>query len=88
MKLSKAIKVSSVSEEYAYVYEQVCRCGGALEVIKQTFSDYPFKHDILTTECKKCRKKKNFVFDISNFFDKYTQDILDRLEGKNSDTSR
>ena len=83
MKLSKAIKVNSVSEEYTYVYGQICKCEGGLEVIKQKFSDHPFKHDMLTTECRKCHKKRNFVFDSSNFFDKYTKEILDQFEGGN-----
>lgn len=71
-----AISVNSVHEEYIYVSKQRCECGGMLEVVRQDFSFCPFEHDILTTECEKCSKTKEFPFDVRSFFDKQAEDIL------------
>lgn len=76
MKLDKAISVNSVREEYIYVSEQRCKCGGMLKVVRQNLENFPFVHDILTTKCEKCSKTKKILFDIRSFFYKQAKDIL------------
>lgn len=75
-KHNNPIIVHSVAEEYEYISQQCCICGGALKVIRQSFKPVPFEQDTLATKCEKCSKKKKFVFDISGFFDEQGKDVL------------
>ena len=76
MQHKKPIPVNSVEEEYVYVSEQRCKCGGMLEVTSQEFSGFPFPRDTLITKCEECSKTKKFLFDVSSFFEKQAKDIL------------
>ncbi|OIO34198.1 MAG: hypothetical protein AUJ70_01625 [Candidatus Omnitrophica bacterium CG1_02_40_15] len=70
------IIVHSVADEYEYISQQCCICGGELKVIRQSFKPVPFEQDTLITKCEICSKKKKFVFDISGFFNEQGKDIL------------
>lgn len=75
-KHNNPIIVHSVAEEYEYISQQCCICGGALKVFRQSFKPVPFEHDTLTTKCEICSKRSKFVFDVSRFFDKQGEAIL------------
>jgi len=47
VKLNSPIIVHSVAEEYEYISQQCCICGGALKTVKQSFEPIPFEHDII-----------------------------------------
>ena len=80
--LKNTIVVNSVVEEYEYISKQHCKCGGCFERTAQAFFPVPVEHDILTVKCMKCGFEMDFVFDISSFYDKYTEEILKNIESK------
>jgi HEAT repeat protein len=66
------IVVSSVAEEYTYVGEQRCECGGSYEVVVQSTGESEGKHfDKLFVTCKKCGKQRTFTFDVTSLFEQY-----------------
>ncbi len=80
--LKNAIVVNSVTEKYEYISKQRCKCGGSFKRITQAFFSVPFEHDILTVKCVKCGFETDFIFNISSFYDKYTEKILKNIESK------
>ncbi len=68
MKFDNPIRVNNVAEEYDYVANQHCKCGGELEAVGQKFDEVPYPHDILFAKCEKCSAKRQFLFDVGSFF--------------------
>ena len=63
------IKVNDISEEYKYIKENKCDCGGEFGSIEQSlqFRD-GVNVDVHKAFCNNCGANKEFVFDISSFF--------------------
>jgi len=68
MKFDNPIRVNGVAEEYDYIANQHCKCGGELEIMRQEFDSVPYPRDILFAKCEKCSAKRQFLFDIGSFF--------------------
>ncbi|NVM53577.1 MAG: hypothetical protein HWN66_07710 [Candidatus Helarchaeota archaeon] len=61
--------VNSVPEEYSIVKTIKCDCGGDLKVLMQSLIEHEKKfYDILSCECKQCKKQREFIFNINSFF--------------------
>ena len=75
------IACNSIAEEYKYIQETRCKCGGELELERQdlVFNDENTLgcHDVITCRCPKCNQPTEFAFDISSFFGKFTQQETD-----------
>ena len=66
------LQVNSVEEEYEYIANQRCTCGGTYEVISQWTLEKDGKHiDELKARCTKCEKERIFSFDVSSLFEQY-----------------
>lgn len=70
--MQAAITINSISEEYEYIRNQNCDCGGDFKNIMQKliFDENKNPFDLLTVECKNCKKQVEFLFDCSSFFGK------------------
>lgn len=69
--VTEIVKVNSIIEEYAYVANQRCTCGGKFERNAQALLMRDGKpHDQLATSCTQCGTQRAFLFDISAFFGK------------------
>lgn len=73
IRFEEAVVVNSIEEEIKYIKRQRCSCGGRFDVEKcqvaHTSEDN--KHyDVFFVVCSKCKREKNFVFSIDNFFGK------------------
>jgi hypothetical protein len=63
--------VNSVPEEYELIKGMKCDCGGSYKVKMQSLHEDKGKYyDILHCECMRCKKQKDFIFDINSFFGK------------------
>ncbi len=65
---STAIPVTTIDEEYEYVYEQICpACGGSYAVAEQSldFDEAGTPYDILHSLCTDCGATRDFYFDVS-----------------------
>jgi parallel beta-helix repeat protein len=61
--------VNHVDEEYLYISQQRCSCGGGFQVKGQRLKKgKTTSYDVLTAVCRKCRQKKSFRFDVGRFF--------------------
>ncbi|HDR06145.1 MAG TPA: hypothetical protein ENN88_00770 [Candidatus Coatesbacteria bacterium] len=63
-----AVPVTTIDEEYQYVYDQVCpMCGGRYEVTEQSlvFDEDGVPYDILHAKCGGCGAERDFYFDVS-----------------------
>lgn len=73
---SKAVKIGSVEAEYAHLRSTLCSCGGPHAGVKQTLlrdsSGKPY--DQIDAACAKCGAPRTFLFDISSFFGKPSQE--------------
>jgi hypothetical protein len=70
--VSGAIKVNSVPEEYAYLSQQRCSCGGSYKRETQgLFQINGLHYDELNVSCTSCGAKERFIFDINSFFGKF-----------------
>jgi len=68
---SKAVPVSGVAEEYAYVTAQRCpACGGRWAVCRRVLlEDAQGRHyDQIDVACRRCAATQAFLFDIQSFF--------------------
>jgi hypothetical protein len=66
--VSAAIKVNSVPEEYAYLRQQRCLCGGSYNRDAQGLLQIDgLYYDELEVSCVKCGRKDKFLFDINSF---------------------
>ena len=63
------IKVNDISEEYKYMKENKCDCGGEFALIEQSlqFRGKVFV-DVHKAYCRECSINKEFIFDISSFY--------------------
>jgi hypothetical protein len=62
------VKVHDVSQEYWYIGQNPCSCGGRLEREMQALEQRDGKPvDYLMTRCNMCGKSREFLFDISAF---------------------
>lgn len=70
--VSNAIKVNSIPEEYAYIAQQRCPCGGSYKRDSQAvLKANGLMYDELSVSCAICGSKRKFLFDINSFFGKY-----------------
>jgi hypothetical protein len=66
--VSSAIKVNSVPEEYAYLRQQRCSCGGTYHRDSQSLLQIDgLYYDELAISCEKCGRKDKLLFDINSF---------------------
>lgn len=64
-----ALVVNSVAEEYAYLRQQRCACGGAFLLVMQALQKREERYyDVLQVACIACQAQKSLVFDINSFF--------------------
>jgi len=69
--VSKAIKVSSIPEEYAYLARQRCSCGGRYDRNAQGLLRIKgLMYDQLSVSCSECGNERQFLFDINSFYGK------------------
>ena len=69
--VSKAIKVSSIPEEYAYLARQRCSCGGRYNRNAQGLLQIKgLWYDQLSVSCSECGNEQQFLFDINSFYGK------------------
>lgn len=74
--IATAIQVNSVEEEYEWLGQQVCDCGGGYNKPQQALVQEGNKYyDVLTAECKNCSDTQKFYFDISSFFPAQTGNL-------------
>lgn len=63
------IKAHCHSQEYWYLRKQKCECGSELQLIDQVLTERCQTFvDVHRTQCKQCGKFREFVFDISSFY--------------------
>lgn len=66
--ISHAIKVNSIPDEYEYLSQQRCSCGGIYNCDAQSeLGINGLYYDELEVSCAKCGRKKNFLFNINSF---------------------
>jgi len=67
--MNQNIIVHDVSQEYWYIKEQICSCGGQFEPQGQRLpvGNGKLVADLIKTVCNGCKRQKDFFFDISNF---------------------
>jgi len=74
--IATAIQVDSVEEEYEWLSQQVCDCGGGYDKPQQALVQEKNKYyDILTAKCTNCSDTQEFYFDISSFFSGQTENL-------------
>jgi len=65
----KAIRVSSVLEEYRIIAKKKCFCGGKFKRKEQALLQHKNKYyDKLRIACKQCGFADSMLFDINEFF--------------------
>ncbi len=71
--LSKAVKVSSVPQEYQFIRLNPCLCGGRYEARMQSLAkgENSDHYDVISTRCSSCGRERIFIFDINSFFGKH-----------------
>jgi len=75
------IKVKDISEEYKHMKENKCDCEGEFIPIEQSLQNRDgIFVDVHNTFCKKCGANKEFVFDISSFYDPFKSFIKDKTK--------
>jgi hypothetical protein len=88
-----AVRVEAVSEEYAYLAEHPCDCGGTWGVAQQGVEDPPnmpqhFKLDRLLVACEACGQQASFRFLVNTHSPKYLaeqQEMMRELFGDDAD---
>lgn len=75
--ISCAIKVNSIQEEYEYLSQQLCSCGGIYNCDAQSLlSINDIYYDELEVSCVKCGRKEKFLFNINSFHPMVSSKIL------------
>lgn len=65
---SCAIKVNSIQEEYEYLSQQRCSCGGIYNCdVQSLLSINNLYYDELEVSCINCGRKEKFLFNINSF---------------------
>ncbi|HEX5753617.1 MAG TPA: hypothetical protein VFZ09_45910 [Archangium sp.] len=73
------IPVAAVSEEYAWLQDHACECGGAWSLVQQSVSSSPglpahLKLDRLEVACDDCGKESVFLFQVDTHSPRYLEE--------------
>ena len=67
--LTRAIPVTEISEEYAYLVRQRCACGGRYQLDSQALVQRAGRYlDVLTARCRLCDAHASWAFDVTKRF--------------------
>ena len=73
------MKVDYISEEYQYIAQQRCTCGGTYKAIMQEAIEFLGPHDRLTAQCEKCLSQRQYWFTLSKAYNKRMDDIVKKF---------
>jgi len=66
---ARAIPVTKISEEYAYLAQQRCACGGRYQLGSQALVRREGRYlDLLTARCRQCGARASWAFDVTERF--------------------
>jgi hypothetical protein len=73
------IPVAAVSEEYAWLRDNACECGGAWSLVQQSVSSSPglpehLKLDRLEVACDDCGRESVFLFQVDTHSPQYLEE--------------
>jgi hypothetical protein len=73
------IPVAAVSEEYAWLRDNACECGGAWSLVQQSVSSSPglpghLKLDRLEVACDDCGRESVFLFQVDTHSPRYLEE--------------
>ncbi len=71
--LSRAVKVTSIPDEYQHLRFHACMCGGSFRPVMQSLvnGDNGTHYDVISAQCMSCKREEIFIFDVSSFFGKH-----------------
>ncbi|QRK10759.1 hypothetical protein JQX13_12205 [Archangium violaceum] len=80
------IPVAAVSEEYAWLRDSPCACGGAWSLVRQTRGSSPglpehLKLDRLQVICNDCGRESVFLFQVDTHSPQYLEEQQERVKG-------
>lgn len=68
-KAGEIFTVNNVAEEYAYVAQALCACGGRFQFARQMLQVRGGRYyDIVLARCPDCGATREFIFDIHRFY--------------------
>ena len=85
----ESVRVYCVDQEYWYLCRSRCTCGGRFEKLLQAIGEGPSgPQDVIEAACTSCGKARTFAFDISEFYGKASEMIMDAPQVKDENLGR
>jgi hypothetical protein len=74
----EVIPVESVSDEYAYLSQNFCACGGSWDVVQRSSEHIPLLHalDHFSVKCSRCGSHRSLTFSVDTRSSSYRAGVM------------